>query len=128
LRGEQFELALKDSLSNVKYHTHSDLSAVKSILQAAHPGDCLYQLRRQVPEMWYEEHGIGLAYSIRNFIPDFIFVHGDHRHRTLQIIDAKAAKGTTISHQASLLLRVQVIRKWATTDPNLTHLFAICLL
>lgn len=100
-RGQQFETALKDSLDNVIDHTNSDVKAIKAILQSAQPGECLYQLRLQVPEAWYAERGIGQAYRLKSFIPDFIFVHGDHRQRRLRIIDAKAAKGTTISHQVS---------------------------
>lgn len=100
-RGEQFELAMKSSLDNVTDHTHSDPRTAKAILQSAQPDECLYQLRLQVPEAWYAQRGIGQAYRIRSFIPDFIFVYGNHGRRTLRIVDAKAAKGTTVSHQAS---------------------------
>jgi hypothetical protein len=48
-----------------------------------------------VPTAWYDQFEIKDKYRIRTFVPDFIFVHGDGRHRTLRIIDAKAAKGTT---------------------------------
>lgn len=101
-RGERFETALKNSLNNVKDHTDTSVTAARVVLQSCQPGDCLYQLRLQVPSSWYDELGISESYRIRNFIPDFIFVYGDHRHRRLRVIDAKAAKGTTISHQVTM--------------------------
>ncbi|KAI8578590.1 hypothetical protein K450DRAFT_246575 [Umbelopsis ramanniana AG] len=98
-RGELFELSLKNSLDNVIDCTNADPTNARLILQSAQPGQCLYQLPLKVPSVWYEQFNIGRKYKIRIFIPDFIFVNGTGQQRTLRIIDAKAAKGTTISHQ-----------------------------
>jgi hypothetical protein len=63
-RGEHFETALKTSLSNVTDHTYTDVAAAKVVLQAAQPGDCLYQLRLQVPSTWYDEAGVTNSYKM----------------------------------------------------------------
>jgi hypothetical protein len=104
-RGELFENSLKNSLDNVIDCTNADPENARLILQSAQPGQCLYQLPLKVPSSWYDQFNMGRKYKIRKFIPDFIFVKGTGRQRTLRIIDAKAAKGTSISHQASHLLK-----------------------
>jgi hypothetical protein len=100
-RGEQFEEKLMRSLDNVIDYTYADPTDARLILQSAQPGQCLYQLPLKVPSAWYDQFNIGRKYKIRNFVPDFIFVKGTGPHRTLRIVDAKAAKGITVSHQAS---------------------------
>jgi len=92
-----------NSLDNVIDYTYADPSDARLILQSAQPGQCLYQLPLKVPSAWYDQFNIGRKYKIRNFVPDFIFVKGTGPHRTLRIVDAKAAKGIAVSHQASHL-------------------------
>ncbi|KAG2188163.1 hypothetical protein INT44_000914 [Umbelopsis vinacea] len=98
-RGELFEKSLKNSFDNVIDYTYTDPVDARLYLQSAQPGQCLYQLPLKVPNAWYEQFNIGRKYKIGTFIPDFIFVNGTGQHRTLRIVDAKAATGTTISHQ-----------------------------
>jgi hypothetical protein len=94
-----------NSLDNVIDYTYADPTDARLILQSAQPGQCLYQLPLKVPSAWYDQFNIGRKYKIRNFVPDFIFVNGTGPHRTLRIIDAKAAKRISVSHQASHLIK-----------------------
>jgi len=101
---------------------HSKTQDFKQALREAEPGKYLYQLKCSLPDSFYEDiiHN-STSYRINNFIPDFLYIRLDPvtNMRKIFIIDAKASKKMSNSHQFQVSSYAFFLSYLITDIPNL---------